>query len=151
MFICFFVCLSLCLSVCLSVCLFACLEHPEFSQQPTSQVAIADDAISFTCSVLSSPEHTTFTWDTPVVTERGTFEIEDMDPEPNSDLEVGGVVSTSVLRIPNVEGRDSGLVRCWATQESEMLGTQVVVANATLSVLGEGGGREGGTRREGGG
>ena len=66
-----------------------------------------------------------------------------MDPEQNSDLEVGGVISTSVLHIPNVEGQDSGLVRCLATQESEMLGTQVVVANAMLSVLGEGG-REGG-------
>ena len=77
-----------------------------------------------------------------------------MDPEQNSDLEVGGMISTGVLRIPNVEGRDSGLVKCWATQESEMLGTQVVVANATLSVLGEGGGsggREGGSGgREGG-
>ena len=139
----------------INILLFVCSESPEFSQEPTSQVAIADNEISFTCSVLSSPEHSTFNWEAPVIAEGGTFDIQDMDPEPNSDLEVGGVVSTSVLRIPNAEGRDSGLVKCWATQESEMLGRQVIVANATLSVLGEGGrgrGREGGGEgREGGG
>ena len=103
------------LSVCLSVCLSCLLQSsPEFSQQPTSQVAIADTAISFSCSVLSSPEPSTFTWEAPVIAEGGTFNIQDMDPEQNSDLEVGGVISTSVLHIPNVEGQDSGLVRCLA-------------------------------------
>ena len=90
--------------------------------------------MSFNCSVVSSPEPSTIMWN---IADTDRYTINNLDPVPNSDREVGGVVTTSVLTLERPEGSDSGLIQCRATHQSEILNTTVIQANATVTFFGE--------------